>query len=161
MRPTLTHIALHVADLESCIEFYRSYCGMQIIHERSPEKSSADSPDAGKRIVWMAEAGRERELIFVLMPGGRPQTPAPRDYGHIGFALESRAAVDRIAERARREGRLSWEPVDEDYPVGYYCGVSDPNGTVIEFSYGQPLGPGAPTESAESPAPGEQARHDA
>ncbi|MCZ6873564.1 MAG: VOC family protein, partial [bacterium] len=26
---------------------------------------------------------------------------------------------------------------------GYYCGVRDPDGNMVEFSYGQPLGPGA------------------
>ncbi len=26
---------------------------------------------------------------------------------------------------------------------GSYCGVGDPNGKIVEFSYGQPLGPGA------------------
>lgn len=139
MRPNLTHIALHVADLNACIDFYREYCAMRIIHER-PAASESD-PD--RRIVWMAEAGREREMIFVLMPGGQAREQDRGDYAHIGFALESREAVDRVATRARKEGRLSWEPVDEDYPVGYYCGVQDPNGTVVEFSYGQPLGPGS------------------
>lgn len=137
MRPALTHIALHVADIETCIAFYRSYCEMEIVHER------ASSGTATQRIVWMAEPGRERELIFVFMPGGRLHTTTPGDYGHIGFALDSRAAVDRIADRARSQGCLTWEPIDEPYPVGYYCGIKDPNGTVIEFSFGQPLGPGA------------------
>ena len=34
MRPALTHIALHVPDLDACIDFYRRYCGMQVIHQR-------------------------------------------------------------------------------------------------------------------------------
>ena len=52
-------------------------------------------------------------------------------------------AGDEIADRAKVEGILAWEPVEEPYPVGYYCGVTDPDGNIIEFSYGQPLGPGA------------------
>jgi hypothetical protein len=28
--------------------------------------------------------------------------------------------------------------------VGYCCGVRDPDGRFVEFSHGQPLGPGAP-----------------
>jgi len=36
-----------------------------------------------------------------------------------------------------------WPPRDEPFPVGYYCGLRDPNGNYVEFSYGQPLGPGA------------------
>ncbi len=53
------------------------------------------------------------------------------------------SAVDAIAERARAAGILEWEPRQEPYPVGYYCGLRDPDGNFVEFSYGQPLGPGA------------------
>jgi hypothetical protein len=48
-----------------------------------------------------------------------------------------------MAEKARVAGYLVWEPRQEPYPVGYYCGVRDPDGNMVEFSYGQPLGPGA------------------
>ena len=134
MRPVLTHLAFHVRDLDASIAFYREYCGMQLVHERVTD---------GRRVVWLAEPGREREFIFVLVPGGRGKAPATTDYSHLGFALESRAAVDAIAARARGAGSLVWEPRQEPYPVGYYCGISDPDGNMVEFSYGQPLGPGA------------------
>lgn len=134
MRPALTHLALHVRDLDACIDFYRAYCGMEVVHERAGK---------GSRIVWMSEPGREKELIFVLLPGGPGQRRAANDYGHIGFALDDHAAVDAVAEKARRGGCLLWEPCQEPYPVGYYCGVLDPDGNAVEFSYGQPLGPGA------------------
>ena len=132
--PRITHIALHVADLDACIAFYRDYCGMTITHERSGGQ---------KRIVWMAEPGRETDFIFVMMNGGSDLELPDRDYRHFGFALATRAAVDAIAEQGRRGGCLIWEPRDEPYPVGYYCGLKDPNGNYVEFSYGQPLGPGA------------------
>ena len=134
MKPALTHIALHVANLEDCVDFYRSYCGMNVVHERESD---------GKRIVWLAEDGREKEFIIVMMPGGRRRDQAEDDYGHLGFALESREAVDAVAAKAKSEGRLFWPPREEPFPVGYYCGVVDPDGAVVEFSYGQPLGPGA------------------
>ena len=134
MPPTLTHIALHVPDLEACIAFYRAYCGMQIIHQRAGK---------GSRIVWLAEPGKEQQFIFVLMPGGTARQLAGDDYSHFGFALESRAAVDAIASQALAAGCLIWPPRDEPYPVGYYCGLRDPAGNFVEFSYGQPLGPGA------------------
>ena len=57
--------------------------------------------------------------------------------------MESREAVDAVAKRAEQEGCLVWPPRQEPYPVGYYCGVRDPDGKMVEFSYGQPLGPGA------------------
>lgn len=134
MRPTLTHLALHVPDLDACIAFYEQFCGMHVFHERAGK---------GSRIVWMAEPGKEREFIFVIMPGGQNRKLAENDYNHFGFALASRADVDAIAACARQAGCLIWEPRDEPYPVGYYCGVRDPAGNYVEFSYGQPLGPGA------------------
>jgi catechol 2,3-dioxygenase-like lactoylglutathione lyase family enzyme len=108
---------------------------MQVVHERL---------DAGQRVVWMAEPGREHAFILVMVPGGAARQQSATDYSHLGFALDSRAAVDAVANQARRLGCLVWEPRQEPYPVGYYCGIRDPNGTMVEFSYGQPLGPGAP-----------------
>lgn len=134
MRPALTHIALHVPDLDACIDFYARFCGMHVFHERAGK---------GSRIVWMAEPGREREFIFVIMPGGADRNLSATDYSHLGFAMGSREEVDVIAARARDAGCLIWEPRDEPYPVGYYCGLRDPAGNYVEFSYGQPLGPGA------------------
>ncbi len=134
--PALTHLAMHVQDIEACIDFYARYCNMSIVHDRR-------SDEKGQRIVWLSEPGREKEMIFVIMNGGHLTEQPTNNYAHIGFALESREAVDRVAELARADGRLTWPAVDEPYPVGYYCGVTDPNGTVVEFSYGQPLGPGA------------------
>ncbi len=134
MRPTLTHLALHVPDLPACIAFYQRYCGLQVIHRR---------PGKGAEIVWMSEPGKEQQFIFVLMPGGQQRQLAATDYSHFGFAVASRDAVDAIAARAAAEGCLIWPPRDEPYPVGYYCGLRDPAGHYVEFSYGQPLGPGA------------------
>jgi catechol 2,3-dioxygenase-like lactoylglutathione lyase family enzyme len=133
MPPVLTHIAMQVRDVATSVAFYRDYCGMRVIHERM-----------GGDVTWLAEPGRERELIVVLLAGGKAAPQADDDYGHLGFALGSREAVDAIAERARTQGCLVWPPRDEPYPVGYYCGVRDPDGKYVEFSYGQPLGPGAP-----------------
>ena len=139
MNPNLTHLALHVRDLAACVAFYRDYCAMELVHERG---------EGAERIVWLAEPGREREFIFVLLPGGPGRDQADGDFSHFGFALESKAAVDAIAERAGHAGCLAWAPRQEPYPVGYYCGLKDPDGNFVEFSYGQPLGPGAPEKDA-------------
>ena len=139
LRPTLTHVALHVRNLEASVVFYQRYCGMREVHRREVGGSVG--------VIWLAEPGRERELIFVLLSGGRGRTPAEDEYGHLGFACASRAEVDRIAAEARAAGCLVWEPREEPYPVGYYCGLKDPDGTFVEFSFGQPLGPGAPDPS--------------
>ena len=134
MNPALTHIALHVSNFLECSAFYERYCGMTICHERHYEHSN---------VAWLAEPGKEREFIIVMIDGGHPRDQAEDDYSHLGFAVESAEAVDRIAERAKSDGCLRWPPRSEPYPVGYYCGVQDPGGNIVEFSFGQPLGPGA------------------
>ncbi len=138
--PRITHIALHVRHLEACIRFYSDFCGMKVFHRRD---------HGAKSIVWMAEPGREKDFIFVLMNGGDDLHLSDSDYRHFGFALESREAVDRIAEKAESMDCLIWPPREDPFPVGYYCGLQDPNGNYIEFSFGQPLGPGAETFNDE------------
>lgn len=134
MAISLTHIALHVIDLHACVAFYQRYAGLQLVHQREAH---------GKEVVWLAEPGKERDFILVLLPGGPGRNQAATDFSHLGFALESHEAVDAIAERARQQDILAWEPRQEPFPVGYYCGIRDPDGNFVEFSYGQPLGPGA------------------
>lgn len=141
MDPALTHIAYHVRDVAACTAFYREYCGLDVVHERGDAQSG--------QVVWLAEPGKERDFIIVLISGGPGREQADNDYGHIGFAVEDRAAVDDIAERADAAGCLVWAPRAEPYPVGYYCGLRDPDGNFVEFSYGQPLGPGAPPEDGQ------------
>ena len=135
MTPALTHIALHVRDLDACIGFYTDFCRLKIVHERDDGR--------GGRVVWLAQPGQEKEFIFVILPGGPGRDQREDDFSHIGFACSSREEVDAIADRARVVGCLVWEPREEPYPVGYYCGLRDPDGNFVEFSYGQPLGPGA------------------
>ncbi len=132
----MTHLALHVRDIDACVAFYRSFCSMEVVHERTGHE-----PD--QRVVWLAEPDRKSSFIFVLITGGPGRDAAAGDFSHFGFAVDSRHQVDSIAERARREGCLVWDVREEPYPVGYYCGVRDPDGNHVEFSYGQPLGPGA------------------
>ena len=134
MSPAFTHLALHVRDLEACVDFYQRYAQMRLTHDRDND---------GKRVVWLAEPGKEQDFIVVLIPGGPGREQKDTDYSHLGFAVASKEAVDTIAERARAEGILEWEPRQEPYPVGYYCGIRDPDGNFVEFSFGQPLGPSA------------------
>ena len=43
--PSLTHIALQARDLEATIAFYRDYCGLAIVHDRTDRT----------RVVWLAQ----------------------------------------------------------------------------------------------------------
>jgi catechol 2,3-dioxygenase-like lactoylglutathione lyase family enzyme len=134
MPAAFTHLAMHVHDLEACVDFYETYAQMRLTHDRVND---------GKRVVWLAEPGKEKDFIVVLIPGGPGREQSSTDYSHLGFALDSKEAVDAIANKARSDGILEWEPRQEPYPVGYYCGIRDPDGNFVEFSFGQPLGPSA------------------
>lgn len=132
--PSLTHLALHVRDLGACQSFYENFCGLSVTHSRG---------EGDHRVVWLAEQGREDEFVFVLLAGGPGRDQESGDFSHMGFACASREEVDELAQRAREAGCLEWPPREEPYPVGYYCGLKDPDGNFVELSYGQPLGPGA------------------
>lgn len=125
--PQLTHLALHVVDIDRSLAFYQAFCGLQPIHDRG---------EGVHRVVWLSP--KERSWALVLMAGGAPARQSERDYRHWGFAVADRQAVTRLAEQAREEGCLVWPAREEGWPLGFYCGIRDPDGHVIEFSYGQP-----------------------
>jgi len=133
MSSKLTHVALHVRDVEASRAFYEDYCGLSVVHERPSHGSDST-------IYWMSAQGQERDFVIVILPGGsRPAQPSG-DFSHLGIALDSEAAVEALAERAQAEGILAWPVHRDSFPVGTYCGVYDPAGAVVEFSFGQPLG---------------------
>jgi len=132
MSPSFTHCAMHVADLEQSIGFYERYCGMTIVKEHG---------EGDKRVVWLASPGAEQSFVLVLLGGGPKRDQDADDMTHYGFGVPTRADLDRIAAQAKEDGLLHWEPRDYATPTGYLCGVKDPTGYIVEFSYGQPLGP--------------------
>ena len=94
MTPEFTHCALHVRDLDESIAFYQSYCGLGIVKEHG---------QGNARTVWMAQGDDDR-FVLVLLGGGPDRSQGKDDMTHYGFAVPSRADVDAIAERGRREG---------------------------------------------------------
>ena len=136
---------MHVRDLAATVAFYERHAQMRVVHRRT-------TPD-GAEVVWLAEPGREKEFILVVVPGGPTRSSVGPDYAHLGFALGSRAEVDAAAALGDEDGCLVWPPREEPYPVGYYCGLRDPDGAFLEFSYGQPLGPGAASEITSDALP--------
>ena len=57
--------------------------------------------------------------------------------------MPSREDVDEIGARARKEGILERVPADGGPIVGYFCIVRDPDGNLVEFSFGQSIKPAA------------------
>ena len=131
-KPHLTHVALWTHQMDRSIDFYRKYCGLEVVHERS-------KPGSG-RVAWISENNKKPRFVIVLIE--KPFTnSAPNAFAHFGFSCGSRADVDALAEDARIEGILAMEPRDAGPIVGYHCVVNDPDGNPVEFSYGQSIDP--------------------
>jgi catechol 2,3-dioxygenase-like lactoylglutathione lyase family enzyme len=134
----LTHVALPVTELDASIAFYAGYAGMQVVHRR-------------EGVVWLSD--RTRPFVIVLLEAERVAQPlAP--FAHLGVSCASRSTVDRLCERARREGRLIGGPTDSGPPVGYWAFIRDPDGHTLELSFGQEVG--ATVEASEQRAEAER-----
>jgi len=132
MAATCTHIAIHAGDVERSVRFYHRYAGLHEVHRRR---------DGGTTVVWLAEPDRGTSGVVIVLIGKPHAAPVePQPIAHIGYAVGSAAEVDRIAARAREEGILVVPAQDAGPVVGYLCVVSDPDGNLVEFSYGQALG---------------------
>jgi catechol 2,3-dioxygenase-like lactoylglutathione lyase family enzyme len=125
-----THVALQVREIERSIAFYRRYCGMKVVHERREEC----------RVVWLGWGEDPPRFVIVLLESDYPRNEQP-PWQHIGMALDSREEVDEVYQRALRDGLSGgWPPAEGGPVVGYYCGLRDPDGNMVEFSFGQRLG---------------------
>jgi catechol 2,3-dioxygenase-like lactoylglutathione lyase family enzyme len=124
----LTHVALTVRDAEASRRFYEAYAGLRVVHRRVEE---------GSTVLWLSD--RTRPFVVVLLE--RPVADPPlAGWQHLGVGLPDRASVDRLAARARAEGRLVSEPLDHGGPVGYVAILRDPDGHQLELSHGQEVG---------------------
>lgn len=123
-----THITINASDLDASADFYTSFCGLSIVRDRRLE---------GRHNVWLGPAtpaGEDPVFVLVIV---QDQVRARLD--HFGFQCDSREEVDRIAELARQKNILIEAPVDIGGVVGYFAMVRDPDGHIVEFTFGQPL----------------------
>jgi len=132
VRPTLTHLALGVCDLDRTIAFYRKHARLHVVHERVEQ---------GTRVVWLSDRETDVGFVIVLLPVRGEPLPAPRTLQHLGFAVASREEVDAAAAAGRADGVLALEPTYAGPIVGYFCLLADPDGNRVEFSFGQPINP--------------------
>ena len=128
-----THIALQVRDPEKSVAFYERYCNMQVVHQRDRQSSTG-------RVVWLGWGEDPPKFVIVLLQEEYDTNQQP-PWQHIGMAVDSRGEVDEIYNRALADGLTDlWTPTDAGPIVGYYCGLPDPDGNRVEFSFGQRSG---------------------
>jgi len=123
-----THITINVSHIDRSVDFYTSLCGLTIVRDRRLE---------GRHNVWLGPPtpfGEDPAFVLVMV-----QDEVTARLDHFGFQCDSREEVDRIAERARRQNILIEPPTDVGGVVGYFAMVRDPDGHLIEFTFGQPL----------------------
>ena len=130
-QPRLTHIAFAVADLDATISWYDEFTDLRVVHQRR---------DTDGSVAWLGEPDRTAHP-FVLVAAALDTMPDPgptiAGFAHLGIELASHADVDAIAERGRAADCLAWETQDLGPPVGYFCALADPDGNLVEFSFGQ------------------------
>lgn len=126
MAPRWTHVVLKVSDLDRSIAFYRRTCGLEVVRDGRPRGHT----------VWLAPDARPATPAFVLV---LYLTRVDCRVDHLGFQCASREEVDRIAAEGARLGIVAEPPLDAGGDIGYVTMLRDPDGHLVEFTFGQPI----------------------
>ena len=112
----MRHLALRVRDPQASKRFYADCFGMKVVWEPDPDN------------VYLS-SGPDNLALHRAEVGGA----GARD--HMGFIVDTREEVDRLAERFRARGvTLAVEPRDHrDGSRSFYC--LDPDGLRIQVLY--------------------------
>jgi lactoylglutathione lyase len=123
-----THVTFSVSDVDRSIDFYKSFCDLVVLRDRRLE---------GGGTVWLGPRSLSDQNPTFIMVISKGDVDYRLD--HLGFQCEAREQVDQIAERAQQLGILELAPEDHGGVVGYFTMIRDPDGHLVEFTYGQPL----------------------
>jgi catechol 2,3-dioxygenase-like lactoylglutathione lyase family enzyme len=112
----MRHVALNVSDPQASKGFYADSFGMKVVWEPDPDN------------VYLSSGTDNLALHRAVVPG-------PGALDHIGFIVETREDVDRLAEELRGRGvALAAAPRDHrDGSRSFYC--LDPDGIRIQVLY--------------------------
>ena len=124
----IDHLALECHDIPRTVQFYQRYAGMEVIHDRHEQ---------GVRVTWVRHRQDRNGLILVLIHRAKTAEVKKESLNHLGFHVADRSDVDLLSKLADSEGCLV-EPAKEGGMImGYYCTAHDPDGNLVEFSFGQ------------------------
>ena len=130
MNGKLTHLALPCHDLEKTLQWYERFTPLKMIHQRE---------DSGAKVAWIQASDKSIFLVFLQSPDSKEPKAILSPFAHLGIEMESEEEVNAIAEEGRHYACLAWEPRQEPDPVGYVCALSDPDGNLVEYSYGHSI----------------------
>ena len=125
----VTHVAFAVRDLAASIAFYERYGGLRVVHQRGEHPHG---------VAWLSDLTRPFAIVLVQQVNHQDSPLGP--FGHVGVGCASREEIDRLAAMAEREGCLARPPLDSGPPVGYWAYFRDPDGNILELSFGQDVG---------------------
>ena len=139
IRPTQqrwTHLALHVKDVEACVEWYTKHTHLEVLARNEDEFGMG---------AWLGDKTQvETPFILVIaqfFEGKDPFAPAKHPvlgpFAHIGIEVPSKEEVDKAAALGKESGCLALGPQQMPKHVGYICFLRDPEGNTVEFSYDQ------------------------
>jgi catechol 2,3-dioxygenase-like lactoylglutathione lyase family enzyme len=127
MAPRWTHVVAKVSELDRSVAFYRRFCALEVVRDGRPKGHT----------VWLAPVARPPgppAFVLVLY-----QTEVDFRLDHLGFQVDARQDVDRIAAEGERLGILAEPPWDGGGDIGYVTMLRDPDGHRVEFTFGQPI----------------------
>jgi len=119
----LRHVALFVANLEACVDFYTRLLGMNI--EWQPDADNVYLTSGNDNLALHRWVGLKQSSEQVL--------------DHIGFILSSPDVVDDWHDFLLQEGVMIKKApkVHRDGAKSFYC--VDPAGTLVQMIYHPPI----------------------
>lgn len=135
-KPTWTHIALRVSDIDASIAWYQEFTPLELLDKRQDDMGFG---------AWLGEPdSADRPFVLVLaqfLPLTDPFKDFPKEvltpFAHLGVEVPTRDALDTAAAAAEAAGCLAMPPTQMPPPIGYVCMLRDPDGNMIELSYDQ------------------------
>ncbi|HEX5325042.1 MAG TPA: VOC family protein [Acetobacteraceae bacterium] len=121
IRARLTHMGIHVRDLDRMVSFYTDVLGLMIA-DRGPGRT------AGSELVFMtADPHCHHQVVLVT---GRPDTTGFNPINQVSFTVGSLGELREVHDRALARGATGMRTVSHGNAWSIY--FSDPEGNTLE-----------------------------
>ena len=121
IRAKLTHMGIHVHDLDRMVRFYTEVLGLMIA-DRGPGRSP------GMELVFMTADPRAHHQVVLVT--GRPEATGFNPINQISFTIGSLAELREVRERALARGATDMRCTSHGNAWSIY--FKDPEGNTLE-----------------------------